>query len=791
MLKLIAVGVACGAMAVAQQPSERAGLSPVPFDAVRIADEFWAPRQAVNAEATLAHNFEQCRVTGRIANFERAARGETGGFEGLYFNDSDVYKAMEGAAYILAQRPDPELERELDALIATIAAAQHEDGYLNSYFTIAKPGQRWTNLKDMHELYCAGHLIEAAIAHHQATGKRTLLDVAIRFADHIDALFGPDGRRDVPGHQEIELALFKLADVTGETRYGDLAAFFLEQRGRADGRALYGEYCQDLLPVRDHAEAVGHAVRAMYLYSAVADAVARTSDEGFLAAMDRVWEDLTTRKMYVTGGIGPSPHNEGFTVAYDLPNDTSYAETCAGIGLVFWAHRLGLLHRDARYIDVMERALYNGVPSGVSLDGRKFFYVNPLGSRGDKHRRDWYACACCPPNILRLFASIGSYVYAHDDDELFVNLFVNGSAKVRLPSGTVHLEQHTRYPWDGAVRIVVRPEKPGPFGLRLRIPGWSRDAALRVNGEPTPVRVERGYARIDRDWRPGDTVELTLPMPVERIESHPMVKPNLGRIALQRGPVVYCLEGVDNNGKVRNLAIPRDAEIVAEHRGDLLSGVTVLRGEAIASETEWDGRLYRPATERRVEFTAVPYCVWENREPGEMVVWVPESPSLAEPAPVAWQRPSASHCYSGDTLSALNDRIEPARSGDESIPRFTWWPRRGSTEWVQYDFDLARKVSGVEVYWFDDTAAGGRCGTPASWRLLYRDGDEWRPVPGATEFGTALDAFNRVAFEPVLTDGLRIEATFKPDTSAGVLEWRVLAAQPGPGGAGSSRAGDH
>lgn len=755
-------------------------LEPVPFSQVVIRDEFWRPRQEVNATATLRHVFEQCESTGRIENLRRAARGETGEdkFEGYFFNDSDVYKAIEGAAYILAARPDPELDRALDELIGVIAAAQRPDGYLNSYFTVAKPGERWTNLKDMHELYCAGHLIEAAVAHHAATGKRTLLDVAVRLADHIDATFGPGKRRDVCGHEEIEIALVRLAEATGEERYERLAGFFLEERGHANGRKLYGEHYQDHLPVREHAVAVGHAVRAMYLYSAMADAARRTGDAGFVAAMERVWEDLTTKKMYVTGGIGSSSHNEGFTVAYDLPNDTAYAETCAGIGLVYWSHRLGLLHADASYIDVMERALYNGVASGVSLDGTAFFYVNPLGSRGDKRRQEWFACACCPPNILRLLASLGGSIYATGENSLCVNLYVQSDAEAAVGPVEVGVRQRTRYPWDGKVRIDLTPERPAAFELMLRVPGWCRgEPTFFLNGEPIAVRIERGYAKIRREWKAGDAVEFDLPMPVERVESHPGVKFNAGRTALQRGPIVYCLEGADNKGRVRHLSLPRGAELVPEHRPDLLGGVTVLRGEALAAEEGWEGALYRTAAGSGVPITAVPYCVWANREPGEMVVWIPESPSLVEPGPVAWLRPSASHCYAGDTLAALHDRAEPSSSADHAIRRFTWWPRKGTAEWAQYDFDRPRLVESVEVYWFDDSGRGG-CRVPASWRLLHRDGDAWRPVQAQGEPGCARDGFNRLRFAPVETTGLRIEVQLAEGASAGILEWRVGRADP-------------
>ncbi len=756
--------------------AEHQRLTAVPLTDVRIEDAFWAPRQKVTRDKTLPHNFKMCEETGRIGNFVKAAGKMEGGFEGYFFNDSDVYKALEGAAYALAGDSDPELMKYVDELIAKIAAAQQSDGYLNSYYILTNE-PRWSNLAHKHELYCAGHLIEAAVAHYQATGKRALLDVAVRFADLIDSLFGPDKRHDVPGHEEIELALVKLARVTGEQRYLKLAEFFLEQRGRAAGRELYGDYCQDHLPVREQSEIVGHAVRAMYLYSGVADVAALTGDQGYIDAMDRIWNDVVRRKMYITGGIGPSAHNEGFTVPYDLPNDTAYAETCASIGMILWNHRLNLLHGDARYADVLEQVLYNGFLSGVSLDGEKFFYTNPLGSKGNHHRRPWYSCACCPPNVLRLLLSLGRYVYAHSDDAVYVNLYVGSSAKIPVGGTTVTLRQETQYPWDGKVRIVVDPAENAEFAICLRIPGWSRYATTGLDDGRAPARtiLQDGYARIQRKWKRGDVANLDLPMPIRRITANPRVKENVGKVALQRGPIVYCLEGTDNGGRVRHLTLPRNAELHAEHRPDLLGGVTVIRGTVLATGGEgWDDDLYRHAAEAEsAEFVAVPYYAWDNREAGEMVVWLPESPLLLEPPPVRWVTASASRCWQSDTLLALHNRQEPKSSNDHGIPRFTWWPRRGSLEWVQYDFDRARRVSSVEVYWFDDEAAGGGCRVPTSWRLLRRDGESWREVQGAADYGAELDQFNRVSFTPVETTGLKIEVQLQEEYSGGILEWRV------------------
>jgi len=631
LVSVLMIGVVCS---TAEVQSQYQGLSPVPFTDVRIEDEFWAPKLETVREKTLPHNLEFCERTGRLSNFAKAAGLMEGEFRGIYFNDSDVYKVLEGAAYLLASHPDKELDKQVDEIIAWIAAAQQDDGYLNSYYTLVEPDKKWTNLKDKHELYCAGHLFEAAVAHYRATGKRTLLDVACKFADHIDSTFGPDKRHGVPGHEEIELALVKLWRVTGEERYLKLAQFFLDERGRERGRRLYGDYCQDHKPIEEQSEICGHAVRAMYLYSGVADIAAITGDKGYIDAMERIWRDVVFRKMYITGGIGPSASNEGFTVAYDLPNDSAYAETCASIGMVLWNHRLNLLHADARFADVVERVLYNGLLSGLSLDGERFFYVNPLASQGKHHRKPWYNCACCPTNVVRFMPTVGGYVYARSEDGIYVNLYVAGQSTVQLNDTSVKLTQQTRYPWDGNVKIIVEPKVPATFEICLRIPAWCENARLKLNGNAVhKLETVKGYVRINRKWKDGDIIELELPMPIERIEAHPNVKGNVGRVALQRGPIVYCLEAVDNGGSVRQLVVTRDAKLTAEHRPELLGGVTVIKGNAVpASSEDWEGKLYRKVSKcRPIEFVAVPYYAWDNREPGEMAVWVPENSGTSIP----------------------------------------------------------------------------------------------------------------------------------------------------------------
>jgi len=627
-------------------------LAKVHFTDVRIEDEFWSPRRDINSQRTLPHCMKWCVDTGRLANFERAAAGQTSGHEGWFFNDSDIYKVIEGAANILAHQRDEQLEAQIDDWISKIVAAQRDDGYLNTYFQLNPTLEPWTQ-DQFHELYCLGALCEAGIAYHQATGKRALLDTAIKLADNADAVFGPSKRPQAPEHPEVELALIKLWRATGTDRYLALAAFFLEQRGRHENRTSWKEYAQDHLPIREQSELVGHGVRAMYLYAALTDMAGVNGDEGYIQALHRLWNDLVTRKLYVTGGLGVWQYDEGFAAPFHLPNEQAYAESCASIGLAFWSHRLALLHHDARFIDTLERVLYNSMPAGVSLDGQKFLYANPLASRGPdsfqsagvaqgqsrSHRQEWFRCACCPPNILRFLAELGSYIYAHSDNAVYVNLYIAGQAEFDLGGSRLAITQDGHYPWDGHVEFTIQPPTATHFDLFLRLPDWCAAPRLTLNGKPIqPDDTARGYAQLAREWQPGDVVALDLPMPVQRIQAAPHLHENAGRITLQRGPIVYALETADNPDGVWNIALPHDADITAEHRADLLGGVTVLSGPALRRGPDDDHRLYRPATSQPpstspATFTAIPYAVWDNRDPGEMVVWLPEDPTLAEPSP--------------------------------------------------------------------------------------------------------------------------------------------------------------
>lgn len=609
-------------------------LQPLPLTAMRLEDQFWAPRLRTVAGLTLRQQYEQCERTGRIDNFRRAAGKKQIDFQGRFYNDSDVYKWLEAASYALAVQPagapDDELARLVEAVIAEVAAAQAPDGYLNTYFTFDRAAQRWTDLDVMHELYCAGHLIQAAVAHHRATGARTLLDVALRLADHICATFGPQGRAGTDGHEEIEMALVELYRQTGTRTYLDRAGFFLDQRGR--GLLRRGAYLQDHLPLREQAEIVGHAVRATYLACGMVDVAMETGEDALAAAVERLWQSAFTRKAYITGGLGARWEGESFGEDYELPNERAYAETCAAIGGFMWNWRMLLHSGEARYADWMETALYNGILSGLSLDGTAYFYQNPLADRGRHRRQPWFTTACCPPNIARTLLSLPGYVASVSREGLWLHLYAQGRLRAELPgAGTALLRLQTRYPWDGHVQITFESAPPEPFGLLLRVPGWCRGAAIELNGRPAGVAAEPGsYAALHRTWQPGDVVDLMLSMPVRRLLAHPRVLANQGRVALARGPLVYCVEGADHPGiDVWDLELPPDAPVRAEQAPDLLGGVVVLRGEALTVEQAgWEGRLYAPpetlppVQRRTVPLVAVPYYAWANRAPGPMQVWL-------------------------------------------------------------------------------------------------------------------------------------------------------------------------
>ncbi len=641
-------------------PARDYTITPAAFTDVAFADAFWARRLEVNRTVTIPFAFKQSEDTGRIKNFEIAGRLATGSFCSRYaFDDSDVFKVIEGATYSLALHPDPALDAYLDGLIAKIAKAQEPDGYLYTARTIDPANamkmagkQRWINEQESHELYNVGHLYEAAVAHFQTTGKRTLLNVALKSADLIARTFGPNGRHDVPGHQEIEIGLVKLYRVTGDARYLTLAKYFLDERGNAAGHKLYGEYAQDHLPVVKQTEAVGHAVRAAYMFSGMADVAALTGDRAYVDAIDRLWENVVGKKMYLTGGIGAAGAWEGFGPDYELPNQDAYAETCASIAHALWNQRMFLWHGDSKYIDVLERILYNGFLSGVGMGGDRFFYPNPLASSGQHERSPWFACACCPSNIPRFLASVPSFTYAVSGDRVYVNLFVQGRATVRLPGGRIQIEQRTEYPWSGQVTLRIRPEKPGPFTLMVRVPGWARNrpvpgdlyryeevlaaaASVAVNGQRVNTALDRGYVPISRSWIAGDEVALSFPMQPRRVLANSAVKADEGRVAVERGPIVYAAEWPDHNGHAHNLALEDGSSLSIQARPGLLNGVTVITGTAV-SVAEQGGK----TVTSRQPLTLIPYYAWAHRGKGEMDVWLPRTAERATPLREPPQRPA-------------------------------------------------------------------------------------------------------------------------------------------------------
>lgn len=786
----------------AEPPARDYPVKPVPFTSVHFNDAFWAPRLEINRKVTIPFAFKKDEETKRIYNFERAAavlRGEKIQDKtppGYPFDDTDVYKVIEGAAYALNVQPDPQLEAYVDALVEKIGGAQEADGYLYTTRTIDPEHPhpwagrvRWEQEKiNSHELYNLGHLYEAATAYYQATGKRRLLDISLKSANLLDQTFGPGKQSIWPGHQITEMGLAKLYRATGDARYLGLAKFMLDARGPDGSRGSGRTYNQSQAKVVEQAEAVGHAVRATYMYSGMADVAALTGDLSYVNAIDKIWSDVAGRKLYITGGIGATGSGEAFGGPYELPNMSAYNETCAAVGNDFWNQRLFLLHADAKYIDVMERTLYNGLISGVSLDGKSFFYPNPLESAGQHKRSPWFGVACCPGNITRFLPSVPGYVYAERGDALYVNLFIGSTADIKMDNGrTVKMIQETRYPWDGNVKMTVNPDRSSNLTINVRIPGWARNepvpsdlyrfldkvnepVVLKVNGKPVPVKLDKGYASVTRKWKRGDVIELNLPMPVRRVLANEQVQADRGRIALQHGPLVYAAEWPDNpGGRVRNLVLPDGAKLTAEFRPDLLNGVEVIKARAISLAYDEQGQVKK----QEQDFMAIPYYAWANRGPGEMIVWIAKEESSARILPFPTIASTSKVATSGgQNPRAINDQSEPQSSRDSSNSFFHWWPKRGTTEWVEYTFEKPAMVSEAEVYWYDDTGTG-QVRPPKAWRILYKDGDEWKPVETSDTYGVEKDRYNRVTFKPVTTTALRLEVTLQAEWSAGIQEWKV------------------
>lgn len=623
----------------------------VPFEQVKITGPFWIERLDTVLGRTIPSQYAQLKNRGMLESMAlpkpvpplHIPRNKNG-FTTQIFWDSDVGKWIEAASYALSHRRDPLVEGQIERITDDLEKSQAPDGYLNCWYLEREPENRWTNLRDNHELYNAGHMLEGAVAFYRATGKDRLLKVMMRYMDHIATVFGPNPgqKRGYCGHQEIELALVKLFHATGIRKYLDLATYFIDERGRQPhyfhqereargeapesfGQGTY-EYNQSHLPVRDQTKVVGHAVRAMYMYTAMADLAAENDDASLKRACEVLWRDVTSTRMYVTAGFGPAASNEGFTRDYDLPNDTAYAETCASVAFIFWAARMLNLDLDGTYADCLEWSLYNNTLAGLSQDGTQYFYDNKLESDGSHKRWDWHPCPCCTMNVARLVASVAGYFYGVAEREVAVHLY--GGAETRLPvsGGTVGIREVSNYPWSGDIAITLDPEGTGDFTLSLRIPAWAEGATARLNGQPVEVTTDRGYLKLTRAWKKGDRVDLSLPMPVRRVYSHPEVRQDQGRVALFRGPLVYCVEGRDVAAPVHRLRLPADAALQGEWRSDLLKGAMVVTGTARAAQAGPGAPLYqtRPWPEAETALTAVPYYLWCNRGPNPMQVWLRE-----------------------------------------------------------------------------------------------------------------------------------------------------------------------
>lgn len=761
-------------------------IRPVDAKQVRVLGGFWADRVETNRTETVSHVLAKFNETGRVTNFLKAAGKMEGEYEGFHFNDSDVYKIIEGLSYMIANRSEERLEAVCSELVEAVCAAQEADGYLHPFITLSETEDRWQH-PHRHELYSMGHMLEAGVAYYECTGRGNLLETAIKLADRICEDFDPKTgtQRRPPEHQVLETGLARLYRVTGDRKYLDMAHHFLMMRGRADGRTLYGPYAQDHQPVLEQKEAVGHAVRATYMYSAMADVSALTGYQDYHEPLQALWENVISRHLYITGGVGAQGGGESFGEEYRLPNMSSYCETCAAIGMVFWNQRLFQLTGEAKYIDVLERSLYNGLISGVSLDGKSFFYPNPLASYGQHGRSEWFGCACCPTNVFRFLPKVTEHIYAQGRGRVYVNLFAAGEADIDLDGVQIRLAQETSYPWDGDIKIEVSPEKAGRFELYVRLPGWALDECvpsdlytfesrqdkrpdMRINGRPIAYELENGYAVIDRSWRQGDRVEFELPMPLRRIQAHPKVEDDRGMVALQRGPIVYCAEWVDNpGGHVMNRFVPEGTEFETEFRPDLLNGICVVTARVPVAVRDKQGR---PVEGDRELLTAIPYYAWANRGRGEMAVWFPEGLDYARPLPAATIAFTSSITTSGG-LSAdpIADQLEPRNSNDHSIPYFHWWPNLGTAEWIQFDFEKMEEVSAVKVYWFDDTGVGA-CRVPESWRILYREGQAWKPVTNPDGYAVQRDQYNVTRFDSLKTEAIRLEIQMQKNLSCGLLE---------------------
>lgn len=773
-------------------------ITPVPFTSVKVTDHFWGQRLDASRKVTIPLAFSKCEETGRYKNFEKAAHpSDTIKVGGLSFDDTDVYKTIEGASYSLQTYPNPVLQQYIDSVLDIVAKAQEPDGYLYTSRTMNPKhphewsgDKRWSKEEDLsHELYDLGHMIEGAVAHYQATGSKNFLNIAERYADCVCREVGPKPGQAcvVPGHQIAEMALCKLYLVTGRQKYLDEAKFFLDYRGKT---TIKSEYSQSEIPVVDQKEAVGHAVRAAYMYAGMADVAALTGDKAYVNAIDSIWTNIVSKKLYITGGIGATASGEAFGNNYELPNMSAYCETCAAIGNVYVNYRLFLLHGESKYYDVLERTLYNGLISGVSLDGGGFFYPNPLESMGQHQRQPWFGCACCPSNICRFIPSLPGYIYAVKDKNVYVNLFMSNRSNLSVGGKDVVLEQVSDYPWNGDIAVNVKENKAGAFGMKIRIPGWVLNKVVpsdlyeysdgkrlgytvSVNGKRltnTTVGSD-GYLLVARKWKKGDKVDIHFDMEPRTVRAINKVEADRGMVSVERGPIVYCAEWPDNNFDIMGTLLNQNPKFEVVPRKDMLYGIDQLKTDAQTLEFDKDGKL----TGKDVRLTMIPYYAWCHRGSGKMRVWLAQDLMATTPAQPATLASESKVTASTPTsaLSAINDRLIPKDEDDRSVPYYHWWPKQGTTEWMVYEFPAAATVQSATVYWYDDGPWGG-CRVPKSWKMYYKDGNNsWQPVAHADRYGVKKGTANTVMFDPVKTTAVKLEVVQPDDNSAGLYEWSV------------------
>lgn len=771
-------------------------ISPVPFTSVKITDAFWGQRIKASREVTIPLAFSKCEETGRYKNFEKAAHpSESNKVEGFTFDDTDVYKTIEGASYSMQTYPDKKLDKYIDSVLTIVKKAQEPDGYLYTFRTMNPKHthewagtKRWEKEEDLsHELYNLGHMVEGAIAHYQATGKRNFLDIAIKYADCAVREVGdkPGQTMVVPGHQIAEMAMSKLYVLTGNVKYLNFAKLLLDKRGFTDTK---NEYAQTHKPVLEQDEAVGHAVRAAYMYSGMADVAALTGDKGYVNAIDHIWENIVNKKLYLTGGIGATGHGEAFGKNYELPNMSAYCETCAAIGNVYLNHRLFLLHGEAKYYDVLERTLYNGLISGVSLDGGSFFYPNPLESIGQHQRQAWFGCACCPSNICRFIPSVPGYIYAVHDNDLYVNLFMANHSDLKVNGKAVVLKQSTNYPWSGDVNMEVSPKGKQNFTLKIRLPGWVQGNVVpgnlysytdkktlgytvKVNGTIVTSTIEKGYFSINRVWKKGDKVEVHFDMETRTVKANSAVESDYGKIAIERGPIVYCAEWPDNDFNLFSIILNKKPVFKVENKKDLLYGINTIQTDAQSLNYDKEGRLET----KDVKLNLIPYYAWSHRGSGDMAVWLPIDLNATRPAmqPTVASESKIDASHNVKSISAINDGLLPKNENDRTLPYYHWWPKEGTTEWISYDFASEKTVSRSTVHWYDDSPWGG-CRVPQSWKVFYKDKNgEWLPVENTTPYKVEKGIGNEVVFKPVKTKALKLEVKLAEKNAAGIFEWEV------------------